>query len=265
MTQNDERELLRAALERPAGCPPLERLIDAAFADHPTAEQRALLAHATGDIGAADTASRAACPACSAELELARAFDGAARNEGEASEISWIDGHVDVAAGRKAASGAAPMARVLPMRRPAKRSSTAGPSPAWTRYAAAALVLVGLGVAVRWNATPRPPALPDGPLSDVVRGGEITLDSPVGELPAEPSQFAWRPVAGATSYRLEVRDVAGDLLFSGESREPAFGAPADLGALLESRVAYSWLVIARDAAGAELARSSPAIFRFEAE
>jgi hypothetical protein len=251
MNRDDERDLLREALARPAGCPPLERLIDAAFAPRPNEAERALLDHAS------------ACVACAGELELARAFDGEGRSAEESAEIAWIASHVDVAAGRKGADALAPLARVLPMRRPAKRRESATTSAPWPRWAAAALVLVGLGVALRWNAAPRPPSLPDGPISDVVRGAELVLEGPVGDADGEPREFRWRAVAGAESYRLEVRDVAGELLYAAESRGTVLATPAELADTLESRVSYSWTVVARGAGGTELTRSTPAIFRFE--
>jgi hypothetical protein len=251
MNRNDERDLLREALARPADCPQLERLIDAAFAATPTAAERALLEHAS------------ACAACAAELDLARSFDGEARSAEESGEIAWVAGRIDVAAGRKASDAAAPLARVLPMRRTSKRREAATNSAPWSRWAAAALVLVGLGVALRWNATSRPPSLPDGPISDVVRGAELVLDTPVGDVESEPREFRWRAVTGAEGYRIEVRDVAGDLLYAAESGATAFATPPELAGTLESRVSYSWVVVARGAGGVELTRSTPAIFRFE--
>lgn len=245
MNAIDEREMMRAALERRNGCPPLATLIDAAFAAAPTPEQESHLAHA------------ASCASCAAELELASAFDGSARTGDEEGEIAWVEGRVDVAVGR--AAEPAPLARVLPMR---KKSSAPTSAPAWTRWAAAALVVLGLAVALRWNAVRLAPPLPDGPSIDVVRSGELLLESPIGELPAAPERFEWRPVPGATNYSVEVRDVAGDLLFSADAPGPALALTPEHGAQIESHVSYTWTVIARDAAGAELARSAPAIFRF---
>jgi hypothetical protein len=244
-------DLWKDALGRGAGCPPIERLVDAAFAEEPTAEERALLAHASG------------CAACAAELELAGAFTGAARSAGEAEEIAWIESRVDVAKalperGSKGAESPS-LARVLPMRR--KESKPQAPA-AWTRWAAAALILVGIGVTLRYSGPARPPALPDGPATDLVRGGQLFLEGPVGELAVRPARFDWQSVPGAVSYVLEVRDVAGDLVERAETGASALETAGPFASRLESHVSYSWIVVARDAAGLEIARSSPAIFSF---
>jgi len=247
--KNDERGKLGEALAPGPDCPPLARLIDAAFAASPTPEERALLAHAAG------------CAACAAELELAGAFTEPARSAAEAAEIDWVASRIDVAAGRKDESAAPPLARVLPMRRKERKTSA---QPAWTKFAAAALLLVGIAVTLRWSVPSGPPSLPDVPATDVVRGGALALESPVGELAAAPARFDWQSVASATSYTVEIRDVAGDLVASADTVESALEIAPELAARLESRVSYSWSVRARDAAGAEIARSAPAIFRYGA-
>ena len=84
----------------------------------------------------------------------------------------------------------------------------------------------------------------------------------IGELETKPSEFRWRAVAGAASYRVELRDVAGDLVASAESRAPRLALEGELARRLESRVTYSWTVTARDAAGIEVARSAAAVFRY---
>ena len=107
------------------------------------------------------------------------------------------------------------------------------------------------------------PALPDAPDSDVVRSGELLLDSPLGTLNGAPMEFTWRPVVGAAKYRIELRDVAGDLLWQGSSATTALGVAADLAAKLETFVTYRWNVTALDDAESALAHSSPVSFRIE--
>ena len=69
-------------------------------------------------------------------------------------------------------------------------------------------------------------------ISDVVRSGEVLLDSPFGVVATTGVEqlppFVWRAVAGAASYRVEVRDVAGDLLWQGSSTATTLAAPPDL-------------------------------------
>lgn len=266
-TDFDRDQLLRRALQPEGGCPLLAELLEAEFtgAAGPRAEE--LRAHA------------AACSACAAELALAGAFDAAARNPAEAQEIAWVAARlqapVPIVPATSTASVPAPqLARVLPMApHAAKRAKLARQSagtPLWSRWAAAALVLVGLGLVFEWghrNFAPALPGRPDALSSDVVRSGEIRLDAPVGVvevvgIDALPP-FSWRPFTGAASYRVEVRDVAGDLLWQGSSTTTTLAAPTELRAKLATLVTYRWNVTALDAAQSASGHSAVATFRVE--
>jgi hypothetical protein len=138
------------------------------------------------------------------------------------------------------------------------------------RWAAAALVVVGLGLAFEWGHRNFAPALPDRPdaLSpDVVRSGEVRLVSPLGivEVAAldQLPPFAWRPVAGAATYRVEVRDVADELLWQGGSTGARLVAPPELRAKLATLVTYRWNVTAFDAGQIAIGHSAKASFRVE--
>ena len=231
-----------------AACPPLERLIDAAFTVKPTTEQSDLLAHA------------GACAACAAELELAGAFDASPRSRAEAEEIAALTAVLEA----KRALPAPPMARVIPMRpRPAAPAEQRWTG--WTRLAAAALLVLSVGFALRWSGARLAPELPDGPVTDTVRSGELLLEEPSGEIEKRPAEFSWRAVSGASGYRIELRDVAGDVVLTADSQVPALSLAQADAARLESHVLYSWTVVARDAAGRELARSTPSTFHFRRE
>jgi hypothetical protein len=279
----DRNQILRQALQPEAGCPPLAELVETHFSGTATAAAEALRAHASS------------CPSCAAELALAGAFDASPRSPAEAQEIAWVAGQVQLPVSPTTATTATtatpaplaplaplapeiavapPMARVLPMSEMrAKRSRAArqpGEMSLWNRWAAAALVVVGLGFAFEWAHRSLAPALPersDASISDVVRSGEVLLDSPFGVVAATGVEhlppFAWRAVAGATSYRVEVRDVAGDLLWQGSSTATTLAAPPDLLAKLETLVTYRWNVTALDAAASAVAHSAPASFRVE--
>ena len=169
------------------------------------------------------------------------------------------------------------MARVLPISEMrAKRLRAArqpGEMSLWNRWAAAALVVIGLGFAFEWAHRNLAPALPDrseAAISDVVRSGEVLLESPFGVVAATTTTgveqlppFVWRAFAGAASFRVEVRDVAGDLLWQGSSTATTLAAPPDLLAKLETLVTYRWTVTALDAAAGAVAHSVPASFRLE--
>lgn len=264
-TDSNANRLLREALAPAPGCPPLAELLDAGLAADASPRSEELRAHAAG------------CAACAAELALAGAFDAAPRSAAEAQEIAWVAAQLQPMAAAAPApepAPAPPMARVLPMApHAAKRAKLARqmrePS-LWSRWAAAALVIVGLGLVFEWGHRSFAPALPDrtDALSpEVVRSGEVRLDAPVGVVEvagiAGLPPFAWRPVAGAASYRLEVRDVAGDLLWQGTATGATLAVPAELAAKLETLVTYRWNVTALDAAQSAIGHSATASFRVE--
>ena len=255
----DRDRILRLALQPDAGCPPLAELLDGASPGAATPDSDALRAHTAG------------CPACAAELELAQAFAAAPRSAAEAEEIAWVADQVNLS---RVVPDAPQMARILAMEpareRRSKRALGKSEMPLWSRWAAAALVVMGLGLTFEWGHRNFAPALPDASdsfRSDVVRSGEVLLDSPVGMLPlagaGDLPPFAWRAVAGAASYRVEMRDVAGDLLWQGDSLTTTLTAPPELRAKLETFVTYRWDVTAIDASASALAHSVPASFRIE--
>lgn len=270
-TDFDRNQLLRQALQPEAGCPPLAELLDGLFAGAEGARAEELRTHA------------ASCPACAAELALAGAFDAAPRNAAEEQEIAWVAAQLQppAAIARMATQASSPvsapapqLARVLPMApHAAKRAKLARQSagtPMWSRWAAAAIVVIGLGLAFEWGHRSFAPALPDrsDALSpDVVRSGEVRLDTPVGVVEVAGIDslppFTWRPVAGATSYRLELRDVADDLLWQGDSTAATLVAPPELRAKLATLVTYRWNVTALDAAQSAIGHSAIASFRVE--
>ena len=99
--------------------------------------------------------------------------------------------------------------------------------------AATLLVAVGLGrVALR-------------PADDTVRSGDaarVELVAPGAEVTAgAPVSFAWRPVEGASRYRLEVLNQSGDLAIEAETHDTALVSDAAAG-LAPGQ--YQWWVIA---------------------
>jgi hypothetical protein len=156
---------------------------------------------------------------------------------------------------RRASPGAA--ARVVEFRRPdAPRTRR----PTTFRWAAAAMLV--LGVALAWQAARRalPPA-PDGPLgADVLRGREVELLAPAGETVGPPAELVWSPVAGAARYRVELLDVGGDRLGGGETSTTTYPLAPELRERLRPRARYAWRVVALAPAGDEVARSEVAEF-----
>jgi hypothetical protein len=260
--ESDRPAALREALAPGPGCPPLAELLDSHFggAVGPRAEE--LRAHAAG------------CAACSAELTLAGAFDATPANAAEAQEIAWVAARIRQPAAM-GESAAPPLARVLPMAphaakraRQAKSARRGAEMSLWNRWAAAALVVVGLGVAFEWahRTIGAGPATSSGVASldsDVVRGGTILLESPAGRQTRPVSEFAWRAVPGATSYRIEIRDGAGEAVWQGAAPTSRLATPPQLAALLETYVTYSWAVTALDGTENAVGHSPAVTFAIE--
>jgi hypothetical protein len=83
------------------------------------------------------------------------------------------------------------------------------------------------------------------PAEDTVRSGDtrrVELVAPGAEVPAgSPVSFAWRPVEGASRYRLEVLNPSGDLAIEAETHDTAL--TSDSAARLAPG-SYQWWVIA---------------------
>jgi hypothetical protein len=247
-TRRELHEWLRDAYaDAAAGCPPPEAYLADELASLQPDERRRLEAHAD------------ACPACSAERELARAFD--AGEAGASSEdVDWVTARLrgePIApvqpAPATAPTGMPPTGRVVPFRgRTVART--------WVRFAAAAVLVVAAGLTVR-TFYERPPALQAPPHGGVVRGSEVEVVSPVGEVPEPPVELRWRPVAGAAAYRVRLLAVDDTVLWEKKTTAPAAPLPAEIIGKLQRAVSYSWTVEALARDGAALGRSAPARFR----
>lgn len=252
----DDPELLARALARTPDCPPLERLAAAAFEELEPAESARVLEHAAG------------CAACAVEIELARGFRAEptdARRNGDAAEVDRIVARLRAAtASPVAGSAEATDGRVLRFEKKARphTGTTAAGTVAWQRWAAAALLVLGVGLFYRGSRDllPPDPVDPIGPRGgDVVRGG-LRLDAPRGEVVGAPHALAWSAHEGAVRYRWEILDVAGDPIAAGETAASSAALDAAQRASLRPRTRYGWRVAALDAAGAELASSETVEF-----
>jgi putative zinc finger protein len=236
-----------------AGCPPPEAYLADETAALAPEERRRLEAHA-------DT-----CPSCSAERDLARAFD-AGEAGASAADVDWVTARLR---GEPAVTTVSPAS----METPATAKTTGMPPPGrvvpfrgrgavrtWTRLAAAAVLVVAAGLTMR-TLYERPPALPEPPRSSVVRGGEVELLAPLGEVAEPPSELRWQPVAGAAGYRVRLVTVDETLVWQDMTSEPTASLPAEVRKGLQRAVSYEWTVEALAANGSTLGRSAPARFR----
>jgi len=235
----------------PAGCPPPESYLEAETEGLSPEERRALDEHA------------ARCPACAAERDLARLFDAAPEEAGVRREdldfvLSRLERLEDTAPVRSAAPNVVPFpgprraAEAVPRSRSVSRSVL--------RFAAMALLVIGLGLIYRAFQSPQPD-LPPPEVGGVMRGGEVEVVSPVGEVAEIPAELRWVRVEGAASYRVRITAVDGSVLWEGTALAPSISVPAEVAGRLHQAVVYTWTVEALDPSGARLASSEPARFK----
>jgi hypothetical protein len=236
-------EWLRAAYaDEERGCPPPEAFLESVSGSLSAAETRRLHQHADR------------CPACAAERDLARLFDGGPETPGvPAEDLEFVISRLEAASPvRPRPARIVPLVRT-PIRRPAIRTI-------W-RWAAAATVILAAGLSFQL-IRPGAPPLPAPPAQGgVMRGGELEAVSPVGEVPAVPSELRWVPRLGAASYRVSVSTVDDTVLWQAIVPGSPARLPAGVAGGLHRAVVYNWRVEALDAAGKRLAASESVRFR----
>ncbi len=234
----------------PAGCPPPEAFLEAETEALSPEERQALDEHA------------GRCPACAAERDLARLFDAAPEETGVRPEdldfvVSRLARLEDTSPARSAAPNVVPFPGP---RRPEQAPRSRFASRSILRFAAMALLVIGLGLLYRAFQSPQP-ALPEPEVGGVMRGGEVEVVSPVGDVADMPAELRWGRVEGAASYRVRITAVDGSVLWEGTALAPSISLPAEVAGRLHRAVVYTWTVEALDPSGARLASSEAARFK----
>jgi hypothetical protein len=242
---------LRTAYADPeAGCPPPEAFLEAEMEGLSPEERRTLDAHA--DL----------CPACAAERDLARMFDASPEGTGVRSEdLDFVVSRLEETAPVRSSAPAAPNVVAFPGPRPAAPAPRRrfGSQPV-LRFAAAAMLVLGLGLGYRALHSPAPD-LPDPEVGGVVRGSEVEAVAPAGEVAEIPRELNWVVIDGAVSYRVRLTAVDGSVLWETTVPAPPARVPAEVAGRLHRAVLYTWTVEALDAGGARLASSEPVRFK----
>jgi hypothetical protein len=249
MTDASPRTLdawLRAAYaSQEAGCPPPESFLEAEAEGLSADERRVLDAHADR------------CPACAAERDLARMFE-AAPDEADVrpEDLSYVVARMEETLPVRPASSVTPFPG--PRREEAPRSR---PSRSLLRFAAAAVLVLGglLGYRAFQNPEPTLPAPPE--VGGVMRGSEVEILAPVGDVAEMPTELRWVPKGGAAFYRVRITAVDDTVLWEGTTLAPPARLTEEVAGRLHRAVFYTWTVEAMDASGAPLAVSEPVRFK----
>jgi hypothetical protein len=218
------------------------------------------------------------CPACAAEQELARLFHEAPDKAGvSAGDLAHVVARLEQTSPVRplAEVTESPVGKVVPFpaRSPQSVPSVQDTQPVrretsrvrpWRLAAAAALLLSGSLLVWRSQPTQMPLPAPPGE-SEVFRGGDVEVVSPLGEMDAVPTELRWQERDGAASYRVRLSAVDDAVLWEATVAAPPARLPDTVAGTLHRAVVYVWTVEALDANGARVAVSEPARFRARPE
>jgi hypothetical protein len=90
---------------------------------------------------------------------------------------------------------------------------------------------------------------------DILRGGSLTLISPVIDIKGAPTSFEWRSFEGAAEYKVSLYDGK-TLLWTSVTKDSRMIIPEDIKAKLSSGQNYSWQVKAFSPEGRLISVSS---------
>jgi hypothetical protein len=186
------------------------------------------------------------CAHCQAELAMLRSFEQVLPAENDHA-VDWI------AAQLQRAQGIPPV-----------------PVPFWRGWfkipqlatAAALMMTVGLGLSLYISNRQERPVLHGSPAENLkMRSGDIRLTGPSGELDRAPETFRWEALPLAKSYSIQLLEVDGSVLWSGQSAENILIVNPELKTKMHPGKTLLWKVTALDATGKPIASSSPDRFR----
>jgi hypothetical protein len=200
----------------------------------------------------------AACPRCQAERALLTEFNAAAPLPDEARQVSWISQRLD----RRFGS-------------PEESTPSGGlMEPWWRRWFnfrsfntaglvfATAMLAIALGVGLRQGQKPGLSA-PHGGDAAVLRSGELDTLSPMGDLEIAPDALRWQPLAGASSYSVQVMEVDRSQVWASETNSASAALPPQVLAQVVPGKPLLWQVTAKNASGTILAQSAVQRFRLK--
>ena len=173
------------------------------------------------------------CLHCRTEVDLMREFESGVVKPDEARAVGWI-------AARLAKSTAVEPATV-------RAATWWSPRLLAGFGAAAALVVLAIGLGTQWNS--RVPGTP------VPEFGEERMRSRRVEIVNTPGALEWKPVSGAANYEITARLVDGSIIFHNLITKQVLVYPSEIATTVNTGKLVLWEVVARDAAGNELARS----------
>jgi hypothetical protein len=192
----------------------------------------------------------AECAHCQTELAMLKNFEQATPSADEGAAVAWIAAQLE-------RQQSAPVAQQKIARVPFWRTMFRVPYLAGAAALAAVLIF---GISLYHGNSDGPSKINPGIGSGQFRGS-IHLLSPIADQSNAPAEFHWDAVPGASSYQVELKDVAGITLASANSTQNALPVTREMRANMISGKPLKWQVTAMDANGKEIANSNAEQFK----
>ena len=205
----------------------------------------------SGDAKAA--AHLAGCAHCQTELAMLKNFEQSTPSADEGAAVAWIASQL-----QRQQNSSAAQQKVVPI--PFWRTMFRVPYMAGAAALAAVLIF---GFSLYHGNSDGPGRINPGLGNGSFRSGSIHLVSPIAEQKAIPAEFHWEAVQGASSYLVELKDVAGITLASAKSSQNVLPITPEMRANMVSDKPLKWKVTALDANGNEIANSSAEQFEIK--
>jgi len=195
----------------------------------------------------------AGCAHCQTELAMLKSFEQSAPSADEGAAVAWIAAQLE-------RRQSAPLAQQKIVRAPFWRAMFRVPYLAGAAALAAVLIV---GISLYHGNSDGPGRINPGIGSGQFRSGAIHLVSPITDQNNAPAEFRWDAVPGASSYSVELKDVAGITLATASSTQNVLPVTPEMKANMISGKPLKWQVTARDANGKEIANSSGGEFKIK--
>jgi len=192
----------------------------------------------------------AGCAHCQTELAMLKSFEQSAPSADEGAAVAWIAAQLE-------RRQSAPLAQQKIVRAPFWRAMFRVPYLAGAAALAAVLIV---GISLYHGNSDGPGRINPG-IGGQFRSGAIHLVSPITDQNNAPAEFRWDAVQGASSYSVELKDVAGITLATASSTQNVLPVTPEMKANMISGKPLKWQVTARDASGKEIANSSGGEFK----
>ena len=193
----------------------------------------------------------AECAHCQTELAMLKNFEQSTPSADEGAAVAWIAAQLE-------RRQSAPVAEQKIARVPFWRAMLRIPYLAGAAALAAVLIF---GISLYHGNSDGPGRINPNLGSGQFRSGAIHLVSPIADQNSAPAEFRWDAIQGASSYSIELKDVAGITLATAKSTQNVLPVTPEMKAVMVSGKPLKWSVTAMNADGKEIANSSSEQFK----